>query len=153
LDIVHGKKSVKGIGEVNRRAMDFKKAKNKAQRIAGNREKLMALAKAVLLKLQTTEDRHELISKAKTKLHTLGRMVKAYVRGDYKDIPWKSIVLVTAGLIYFVNPFDVVPDFIPVAGMLDDAALILWIFATVAKDVEAFEEWEEDTTSTSTSFE
>jgi uncharacterized membrane protein YkvA (DUF1232 family) len=133
--------------------MDFRKAKSKAQRVAQNREKLMALLKAAMLKLQNTDDRHELISKAKTKLHTMVRMVKAYVKGDYKEIPWKSIVLVTAGLIYFVNPFDVVPDFIPVAGMLDDAALILWIFATIAKDMEAFEEWEEDITSASTSLE
>jgi uncharacterized membrane protein YkvA (DUF1232 family) len=133
--------------------MDFRKAKSKAQRVAQNREKLMALLKAAMLKLQNTDDRHELISKAKTKLHTMVRMVKAYVRGDYKEIPWKSIVLVTAGLIYFVNPFDVVPDFIPVAGMLDDAALILWIFATIAKDMEAFEEWEEDISSASTSLE
>jgi uncharacterized membrane protein YkvA (DUF1232 family) len=133
--------------------MDFRKAKSKAQRVAQNREKLMALLKAAMLKLQNTDDRHELISKAKTKLHTMVRMVKAYVRGDYKEIPWKSIVLVTAGLIYFVNPFDVVPDFIPVVGMLDDAALILWIFATIAKDMEAFEEWEEDISSASTSLE
>jgi uncharacterized membrane protein YkvA (DUF1232 family) len=122
--------------------MDFKSAKSKAQWVAQNREKLIALIRAVVLKLQNTEDRHELIDKAKNKLYTLVRMLKAYVKGEYKGIPWKTIVLITAGLIYFVNPFDLVPDMIPVAGLLDDAAIILWIFTTIGKDVEAFDNWE-----------
>jgi uncharacterized membrane protein YkvA (DUF1232 family) len=122
--------------------MNFKSAKTKAQRVAQNKEKLMALLRAVMLKLQNTEDRHEMIDKAKLKLNTLVRMMKAYVRGDYKEIPWKTIVLITAGLIYFVNPFDVVPDIIPVAGLMDDAALILWIFNTIGNDIEEFSKWE-----------
>jgi uncharacterized membrane protein YkvA (DUF1232 family) len=127
--------------------MDFKSAKSKAQWVAQNREKLIALIRAVVLKLQNTEDRHELIDKAKNKLYTLVRMLKAYVKGEYKGIPWKTIVLITAGLIYFVNPFDLVPDMIPVAGLLDDAAIILWIFTTIGKDVEAFDNWESEKAS------
>lgn len=129
--------------------MDFKRAKSKAQRVAQNREKLIALIRAVVLKLQNTEDRHELIDKAKNKLYTLVRMLKAYIKGEYKGIPWKTIVLITAGLIYFVNPFDLVPDMIPVAGLLDDAAIILWIFTTIGKDVEAFDNWESAKASSS----
>ncbi len=124
--------------------MSFKRAKHKAQKVAGSRERLMSLIKSVLVKLQHTEDRHEVIQKAKIKLYTLVRMLKAYSRGDYKDIPWKSILLITAGLIYFVNPLDIVPDFIPVAGLLDDAAIILFIFGNINKEIEEFNKWESD---------
>lgn len=124
--------------------MNFKGAKNKARNVAGNKERLMGLIKSVIIKLQHTEDRHEVIQKAKSKLYTLVRMLKAYTRGDYKDIPWKAILLITAGLIYFVNPLDVVPDFLPVAGMLDDAAIILYIFSSINKEIEEFSKWEAD---------
>ncbi len=34
-----------------------------------------------------------------------------------------DVVLVVAALLYLISPIDAVPDFIPVAGWLDDAAI------------------------------
>jgi uncharacterized membrane protein YkvA (DUF1232 family) len=36
-------------------------------------------------------------------------------------------------LLYLVTPFDLVPDFIPVAGQLDDAILVAAVLAYVAR--------------------
>ena len=78
----------------------------------------------------------------KEKVSATQRMVQAYMRGDYRVIPWKSIMLLVAGILYFVMPFDLVPDFIPLAGYLDDLSIMLWIFQAIKTDIEDFETWE-----------
>src|SRR5512145_812007 len=46
-------------------------------------------------------------------LMSVCRMLKAWSKGDYQSVPWKTIVLSLATVIYFLNPFDMAPDFIP----------------------------------------
>jgi uncharacterized membrane protein YkvA (DUF1232 family) len=75
-------------------------------------------------------------------LQTLVRMVRAYVSGEYRGIPWQSILLVTAAVVYFVSPFDFIPDFLGPMGFADDAAVIAWVLSTVANDLDDFREWE-----------
>jgi uncharacterized membrane protein YkvA (DUF1232 family) len=76
-------------------------------------------------------------------LPVLLRLARAWARGDYRRVPWKSLVLVVAGLLYFLAPVDAIPDFIPVLGYLDDAAVVAYILRSVRQDVRAFEVWEE----------
>jgi uncharacterized membrane protein YkvA (DUF1232 family) len=40
-------------------------------------------------------------------------------------VAWYKKAVVVAGLIYFISPIDVIPDFIPVVGYLDDLGVIL----------------------------
>ena len=46
-------------------------------------------------------------------------------------IPNDKLVLIIAGLFYFVSPFDIVPDFFPFIGFVDDAAVIAMIVSAV----------------------
>ena len=57
-------------------------------------------------------------------------------------MPWKSIALIVAGILYFTYPMDLIPDFIPVSGIIDDVALIAWIYKSVQEDIEKFLDWE-----------
>jgi uncharacterized membrane protein YkvA (DUF1232 family) len=50
--------------------------------------------------------------------------------------------MIVAALVYFVVPLDMIPDFIPIGGYIDDFALILAIFRKVKEDVVAFQAWE-----------
>jgi uncharacterized membrane protein YkvA (DUF1232 family) len=50
-----------------------------------------------------------------------------------KDTPPAIRTLVIGGLLYLVLPLDVVPDAIPVAGLLDDVAVIGFIWNKLAK--------------------
>ena len=72
------------------------------------------------------------------------RLLKAYAAGEYRQISLESMALIVASIIYFVMPFDAVPDFIVALGFLDDAALLAWTFRSVADDIEAFIGWEKD---------
>ena len=76
-------------------------------------------------------------------LTALFRMVRARVRGEYKELPWRALVSALAGIVYFVNPLDVVPDVIPFLGYVDDAAVMAFVIRMIAGDLARFREWEE----------
>ena len=50
-------------------------------------------------------------------------LLKDWWAGTF-PLPWKIIAAVVAALLYFINPFDIVPDFIPLIGYLDDAVVV-----------------------------
>lgn len=68
----------------------------------------------------------------------LGRHVK-YYRGIYKDkrTPLRAKVLLGVALAYFFSPFDLIPDFIPVAGQIDDAVVVPFLFGLANRAVPA----------------
>ena len=76
-------------------------------------------------------------------VRALTRLVAAYARGEYRDIPKTDLALIVAGLAYFVSPVDFVPDLLP-GGFLDDAAVLAFVITLVRDHVDAFLAWEED---------
>ena len=119
----------------------FKNAKGKAGRYAKNTSSLIDLAKEVLHKLQTVGFKDNL-TEFQTSVQLLIRMIRAYAAGEYKELPWKSLLSIVAVLIYFVSPIDIIPDFLPVIGITDDIALVVWLIKTLAGDITNFSEWE-----------
>jgi uncharacterized membrane protein YkvA (DUF1232 family) len=73
---------------------------------------------------------------------TLVRLVVAYARGNYRDIPPETLALVVGGLIYVISPLDLIPDAIPGAGFVDDAAVIGWVIKHVHEELDQFRAWE-----------
>jgi uncharacterized membrane protein YkvA (DUF1232 family) len=51
----------------------------------------------------------------------------------------KSKTLIAAGLIYLVLPVDMVPDFIPGLGYLDDALILSTLWKIVQSEVERYQ--------------
>lgn len=122
----------------------FQNAMERARQVAKDPQKLqdlMTTAKDKILKLRSENKEFDQFM---LKIGTALRMLKAYKNKEYSQLPWKSILMLTAGLIYFVMPLDLVPDFIPVLGLLDDASIMVWIFSSLRKDIEAFELWEQN---------
>lgn len=50
-----------------------------------------------------------------------------------RHAPWYVKLLITAGLLYLLSPIDLIPDFIPVIGQLDDVILITGLLKLVRK--------------------
>jgi len=120
---------------------DFNSAKSKAKNIASDPNKLRSLLGNTVEKLQDVEGRQELYNDFVGKVNTYVRLMRSVLRGEY-HLPWKSVLLIVAGLVYFVSPVDLIPDFIPMSGLIDDVSIILWIFSTLREDIEHFSEWE-----------
>jgi uncharacterized membrane protein YkvA (DUF1232 family) len=54
---------------------------------------------------------------------------------------WTSKTLVIAGLLYFISPIDLLPDYIPVLGYIDDAFVISLVMNAVATEIERYGEY------------
>ncbi len=70
------------------------------------------------------------------------RLLRAYYAGAYRRIPWHTILLVIAAVIYVVNPLDFIPDAILGIGLLDDATVVGFTLRTVKAHLDAFMAWE-----------
>jgi uncharacterized membrane protein YkvA (DUF1232 family) len=85
-----------------------------------------------------------LLKDVKTELAALLRLLQAWVAGNYRSVPWRTIVLGLAAVVYFVNPFDLVPDFLPLVGLGDDVTVIAFVLASIRGDLEKFIVWERE---------
>lgn len=72
------------------------------------------------------------------------RMLRAWIKGDYKNISTKAIITVVAALIYFVNPIDLIPDFIPILGQIDDLFILGYLIKIINKELERYMSWEKE---------
>ena len=75
-------------------------------------------------------------------LQLLITMFRSWVKGEYKEIPTKSIISIIAAIIYFVSPIDFIPDFIVGLGFADDAAIIGFTIKQITEDLEKFKLWQ-----------
>ena len=74
-------------------------------------------------------------------LATFIALLRAWVNGDYRQVSTRTIVSVIAAVLYFVVPFDLVPDFIAAIGLLDDAAVIGYVIGVVRDEISEFDRW------------
>ena len=70
------------------------------------------------------------------------RVIRDYQRGEYRDLSAPKLLIIIAAIIYFVSPFDVIPDWIPVLGHIDDAFVVSLALKSVRGDLDTFMAWE-----------
>ncbi|MFQ5709353.1 MAG: YkvA family protein [bacterium] len=123
----------------NQEPEGFESAQNTAEAFAKDKEKTGYLLREAAEK---AERNRNVLESIWDDLQALFRLVKAWVSGEYKYVPWQTIVFAIAGVVYFVNPFDFVPDFLPGAGYLDDATVVGFVLKSIKNDIEQFLAWE-----------
>jgi uncharacterized membrane protein YkvA (DUF1232 family) len=123
-------------------AATVEKTKSKAEEVARDPEKSKELLAEAMKKAKAQEKNRGSLAGIWQDLTALLRLLQAFSRHEYTDIPWGSIVMVIVGIIYFVSPIDLIPDFIPVAGYVDDAAVIAFVLRQVKIDLDKFIAWE-----------
>jgi uncharacterized membrane protein YkvA (DUF1232 family) len=68
-------------------------------------------------------------------------IVKDYWSGAYRQIPYGAIASIVFTLIYVLNPFDLVPDVLPVIGEVDDVAVMGACLMLVEQDLHKYRDW------------
>ena len=68
--------------------------------------------------MQLLEELKQRASRIKTEIFVL------YLAARHPDTPWYAKLLVATIVAYALSPIDLIPDFIPVVGYLDDLVLI-----------------------------
>ena len=71
-------------------------------------------------------------------------IVKDYFSGDYREIPFGTIAAVAGALLYVLSPIDLIPDFIPGVGLVDDAGVVVACLRLVKVDIDKYKKWKEN---------
>lgn len=117
----------------------FENSKIKARILLRDVRSLKDLGQAVNDKIDKSKEK---ISDGLDDLYTLLRLLTAYATGEYREIALRSMVAVVAALIYFVNPMDVIPDFVATFGFLDDLTVLAFVIRTFKDEIDKFIAWE-----------
>lgn len=71
-------------------------------------------------------------------------MLKDYRSGVYSNVPWFTIAAIAFSFLYVLNPFDIVPDFIPGIGYVDDFAVFTFALRFMESDLHNYLDWKLD---------
>lgn len=104
-------------------------------------------------KFKSTEISNEDIRKGEAKAKNLGdkkndflmliEMIRASISGEYPLPAW-AIAAIIGAIIYVVSPIDAVPDFIPVAGWLDDGAVVTAAVKGLEEVIKAYTKYKKE---------
>ena len=119
----------------------FKKLVDKAQFYVKNQDKLNEVITEAYNKA-TKESGNRTVQEMWGKLQTVFRMIKSHFRKEYTGLSTAKVVVGIGVLLYFILPFDLIPDWIPFAGYLDDASLLTWFIKNSADELVKFQQWE-----------
>jgi len=119
----------------DKQPLGFKSALRKAEELGKNISRVPQLIDDAVAKA----DKHKnALAKIWDDLNLLIQMVRAWVSGEYREVPWPTIVLIIAAIVYFINPFDLFPDVIPVVGYVDDATVIGFVIKSLGAEIARF---------------
>ena len=82
------------------------------------------------------------LKKALENVRELYALFKDSVKGDYK-LHTANVAMIGGGLLYFILPADLIPDFIPLVGYMDDLAVLTTIMSSLKGEINAYRSWKE----------
>lgn len=117
--------------------IQFEKHRKKAEKLVSEPGKVDKLLKKLGRKLESMP----VLSGVLEYLPKMYYMVRSWFKKEYTAVPIGTIVAILGALLYFLSPVDLVPDFLPGVGYLDDAAVIAVCLKLVKGDVDRYMEW------------
>lgn len=111
----------------------------KVQSLIESNKVLQRLSKRAYKKIDDSVQKYADIGE---RIRVIIRMIEAWRNETYRETSYATIFLSAAILLYFINPIDLIPDFIPFIGGLDDAILLVYLLKIIDKEIDRFVEWE-----------
>jgi uncharacterized membrane protein YkvA (DUF1232 family) len=76
------------------------------------------------------------------RVRAVPRLVTATLRGRYHGTTKGRLGLLALAVVYVVSPVDVLPDFLPLIGIADDAMVVAWLAGALLSETGDFLDWE-----------
>ena len=114
-----------------------KNKRQEAETILSDANKAEELVRKINKKLNTIP----IVGEYFADIPTLCLMLGDYATGKYREIPFATMVGIVVALVYFLSPFDIIPDPIPVIGMLDDVVVTEFAINAAHYDINEYKEW------------
>jgi len=113
----------------------------RAQNVSREDEKVVVeeLPEKVAKVLDSVNQRLPIVKNLLNKVKTLYAML----RDKEFAMAWSSKTMVIAGLLYFISPIDLLPDYIPILGYIDDAFVMSVVMNAVASEIERYKAYSE----------
>ncbi len=77
----------------------------------------------------------------RTQLEFALDFLRDHLEGACPQIPYSTVSLLTAGVCYFADEVDVIPDFLPGVGRLDDAVVMAMAFEMAKEGLRRYCTW------------
>ncbi|AGA68169.1 hypothetical protein Desdi_0640 [Desulfitobacterium dichloroeliminans LMG P-21439] len=119
----------------------FNTFQDEAKRTLLNHDATQERLNAVFAKAEKLNINTGPINKVYQDILLLIQIVKAYITKEYRDIPTGSIIAIFAALIYFLSPIDILFDYIPGVGYVDDMFVLGLVLKQVDSDLQNFRNW------------
>lgn len=110
----------------------FSKSKTKASILINDKEKTKRKIDEAFNKANANKAD---LQNVWTQFELLFSLIKDYFNGTYKEVPKKSVIAIVAGLLYFLSPMDMIPDFLLGFGLIDDVFIIGLVIKQVTRDL------------------
>ena len=84
------------------------------------------------------------LAKLREDIELMFSLLKDYWNGDYREISWGTIASIVVALLYVLSPIDLVPDFIPGFGLIDDALMVALCLELIHSDFEKYKKFKRE---------
>ena len=82
-----------------------------------------------------------LLARVIQNLKLLFPLIRDYLKGSYREISFKSIIVFILTLAYIISPVDLIPDWILGFGQIDDVAILAFGLHLLEEDLMKYKEW------------
>lgn len=78
------------------------------------------------------------------KLPLMLSMIRSYIAKEYTEVSPKVVVSMVGALVYMLKGKDLIPDKIPVIGVVDDLAVLGLALQVNSSELETYAKWREE---------